>query len=94
MVQTTQKFELFNKKNVFLNHFWQSVDTILEDVSVTKQFFNADLLISRLPFFSVSKSYGCPTHVTRLKVVQNMADPISIKDSDSRLKHPLQGHLM
>ena len=34
MVQTIQIFELFNKK--MFNHFWQSVDTILEDVSVTE----------------------------------------------------------
>ena len=34
MVQTMQNFELFEKK--MINHFWQSVDAILEDVSVTK----------------------------------------------------------
>ena len=34
MVQILQNFELFDKKMV--NHFWQSVDAILEDVSVTK----------------------------------------------------------
>ena len=34
------------------------------------------------PLFQRSKSYGSPTRVTRLKVAPNMADPISIKDSD------------
>ena len=34
MVWTIQNFELFDKKMV--NHFWQSVDAILEDVSVTE----------------------------------------------------------
>ena len=34
MVRTTQNFELFWHKMV--NHFWQSVDAILEVVSVTK----------------------------------------------------------
>ena len=34
MVPTIQNFELFEKKMV--NHFWQSVDAILEDVSVTE----------------------------------------------------------
>ena len=29
---------------------------------------------------------GSPTRVTRFKVAPNMADPISIKDTDSRLK--------
>ena len=34
MVETTQNFELFDikKKQFFKNHFWQSADTILEDV--------------------------------------------------------------
>ena len=36
MVQATQNFELFDKKLVFYNHFWQRVDAILEDVSVAK----------------------------------------------------------
>ena len=34
MVRTIQNFELFDKKMV--NHFWQSVDAILEDVYVTE----------------------------------------------------------
>ena len=33
-----------------------------------------------------SKNYGSPTCVTRLKVAPNKADPIRIKDPDSRLK--------
>ena len=36
--------------------------------------------------FQCSKNYVSLTCVTRLKVAPNMADPISIKDSDSRLK--------
>ena len=40
--------------------------------------------------FQCSKNYGSLTHVTWFKVAPNMADPISIKDSDSRLnKHLL-----
>ena len=38
-VQATQNFELFwerKKKRVFLNHFWQSVDAILKEVSVAE----------------------------------------------------------
>ena len=35
--------------------------------------------------FQCYKNYGSLTRVTRLKVVLNMADPISIEDSDSRL---------
>ena len=34
MVRTMQNFMFFDKKIV--NNFWQSVDAILEDVSVTK----------------------------------------------------------
>ena len=36
MVQTTRNFELFDKNRFYQNHFWQSVDTILEDVSVAE----------------------------------------------------------
>ena len=32
--QTTQRFYAFWQKGGFQNHFWQSVDAILEDVSV------------------------------------------------------------
>ena len=36
MVQTTRNFELFDKKRVSYNHFWQRVDSILEDASVAE----------------------------------------------------------
>ena len=35
MAITLRNLELFDKKRA-LNHFWQSVDAILEDVSVAK----------------------------------------------------------
>ena len=38
-----------------VNDFWQSVDAILEDVSVTEQLFDAKILIKRLSSFSVPK---------------------------------------
>ena len=53
MVQTIQSIELFDKKIV--NHFWQSVDAILEDVSVIEQVFDADPIIKRLSSVSVPK---------------------------------------
>ena len=34
MVRTIQSFELFDKK--IGNHFWRSVDAILEDVTLTE----------------------------------------------------------
>ena len=40
--------------------------------------------------FQCFKHYGIPTRVTRLKIALNIADPISIKDSDSDLKLALQ----
>ena len=33
MIQTTQYFELLTK---MFNHFWQSVDAVLEDVSASE----------------------------------------------------------
>ena len=51
------------------------------------------LLICRLPSFRVnSKNYRSPTRVIRLKVAPNMADLISLKDSDRCLKGVL--HLL
>ena len=52
-----------------------------------KQLFNG---IKSLNFgstiFQRSKNYGSPTHVTRLKVAPNMADPNSRKHSVSGRK--------
>ena len=82
IVQTTRNFELFDKnpsilKTIFdkaLTPFWNAFLWL-------KQLFNAKLLISRLPSFSVQKLRSSITRVTRLKVAPNMADTISIKDS-------------
>ena len=46
---------VLRKTGIFWNHFWQSVGAILEDVSVAETIFNAKLVISRLPSFSVLK---------------------------------------
>ena len=35
-VQTTRNFKLFDKKWAFYNLFWQTVDAILENVSVNE----------------------------------------------------------
>ena len=55
-----------------VNSFWQSVDSILEDVFVT------ETVIQRLSSVSVFKNYCSPTCVTKWKVEPNMADPISL----------------
>ena len=39
--------------------------------------------------FQRSKYYGSPTPATKLKVILNMADPISVRHSDSTLKQRL-----
>ena len=44
-VRTTQNFEFFWQEIV--NHFWQSVDAILEEVSVTETIAWSNLLIER-----------------------------------------------
>ena len=73
-VRTIKNFELFDKKREkkktqthtkrgFLNHFWQTVDAIMEHVPVTETIDNS------------------PTRETRLKVVPNMADPISLNEN-------------
>ena len=45
-----------------VNHFWQSVDAILEDVSVT------EIIIWCYTINLETKTYGSPTRVTRLKM--------------------------
>ena len=51
-----QFWAFWQKKYGFYNHFWQSVNAILEDVSVAeKKKFDAKLLIWRLLSFSVLK---------------------------------------
>ena len=53
MVQTTRNFELFDKK--WLTIFDKALTPFWKTFLYLKQLFNAKLLISRLPSFSVSK---------------------------------------
>ena len=56
MVQTTQYFEIFDKKpRFFKTIFDKMLVPFLKTFLQLKQFFNAKLLISRLPSFSVPK---------------------------------------
>ena len=59
LTPTTWNFELFAKKPGFLKSIFdkasESIDTILEDVSVAETIVNAKLLILWLPSFSVPK---------------------------------------
>ena len=77
MVQTTQNFELFDKKLGFYNHFWQRVDAILEDV-LAQIIVQCSTINLKIIIFQYSKNYGTLTLVTRLKIAPNMADPISL----------------
>ena len=63
-----------------VNHFRQSVDAILEDVSVKKNNYLMLNCIIKTIIFQCSKNYVSPTCVTRLKVEPNMADPISLNE--------------
>ena len=51
-----------------VNHFWQSVVAILESINL------------KTIIFQCFKNNGGPTHVTRLNVAPNMADPISLNE--------------
>ena len=53
MAWDIQNFELLGKKMV--NHIWESVDAILEEVLWHKQLFDANVLIERLSSFIDSK---------------------------------------
>ena len=71
------KYWAFWQKMV--NHFWQNVDTFLEDVSVTETIVWGWTINSKTIILQCSKNYGNSTRVTRLKVKPNMADPIFLK---------------
>ena len=78
LVRTIQIFWTLWQKMV--NHFWQSVDAISEDVPVTEiivWWLNINL---KTLIFQCSKNYGSPTRVTRLKVASNIANPINLKE--------------
>ena len=64
-----------------VNNYWQSVDAILEDMSVAETMFDAKLLIQRLPCFSVPKVKVVRHCVIRLKVAPNMADLTGLKEN-------------
>ena len=53
-----------------VNHFWQSVDAILEDISVTETIVWCQNINSKTIIFHCSKNYSSPTRVTRLKLHQ------------------------
>ena len=58
-IESIHKIVCFLKTNKqtkkrFLNHFWQSVDAILKDVSVAET-IDSKLLIWKLPSFSIPK---------------------------------------
>ena len=63
------------------NNFWQSVDVILEVVSVTETIVWGKNINLKTIIFQCSKNCGTPTCVTRLKVKSNMADPISLNEN-------------
>ena len=76
MVRTIQNFVLLKQK--MINNFWQSVEAILEDVSVIRiivWYYKVNL---KTTIFQCSKNNGTPTRVARLEVAANMADPISL----------------
>ena len=66
------KFCGFRQKMV--NHFWKSIDAILEDVSVTETIIWWKTINLKTTIFQCSKNYGSSTRLTRLKVEPNMVD--------------------
>ena len=78
-----------------VNHFWQSVDVILEDVSVIDVFceWNTYLMLNyqlRDYHLSVFQKLRSPTPVTRLKVEPNMTDPISLNEKETVALRPVK----
>ena len=63
-----------------VNHFWQSVDAILEYVSVTKTIVWCSTINLKTIIFQCSENYGSLTRAAKLNVAPNMADPISLNE--------------
>ena len=75
-VRTTRNFEILTKAGFQKNIF---------DKALTPCSWNKYLMLRyylNTTIFQCRNNYGSPTRVTRLKVAPNMADPISLKDSD------------
>ena len=66
-----------------VNHFWRSVDAILEDVSVTETIIWCLTIDLKIIIFQCSKNYGSPTRVPRLKIAVNLTDTISLMKNSS-----------
>ena len=66
-----------------INYFWQSVDAILEDVSVIKTIVSCLIINLKTIIFQCSENYNysSPTRASGLKVAPNMADPISLNEN-------------
>ena len=62
-----------------INYFWQSVDAILEVVSVNEAIIWCQTINLEPIIFHCSKNYGSPTQ-TRFKDEPNMAAPISFNE--------------
>ena len=53
--QNHKKFWVFWQNNGFLNHFWQSADAILEDVSVAETIIECSTINLKTTIFQYSK---------------------------------------
>ena len=56
-----------------VNHFWQSIDAILDDVFETEKNVSCQTINLNTIIFQCVKIYGNLTRVTRLKLAPNMA---------------------
>ena len=75
------KFWAFNQRKRTSLKRKKNIDVIFEGVSVADTVPQCWTIAFQTTIFQYSKIYGSPTRVTRFKVLPNMADPISIKDS-------------
>ena len=66
---------------------------MVKTVSVAETIVWCQTINLKTTIFQCSKNYGSSTCVTKLKVAPSMADPISIKISDSCLKSKLPQEL-
>ena len=77
-----------------VNYFWESIDAILKDDSVTLAIVRCYSINWKTIIFHCSKNYGILTDVTWLKVVPSMTDPISLNEGYGNFSLILIGYVM
>ena len=85
----SKPYKILSFLTKMVNHFWQRVNAILEDVSVNEIIVWCLNMNLKTIIFPCSKDNGIATRVTRLKIAPNIADQSVLTKTADSLKHGL-----